>query len=87
MSWFDMPGGWMTAFAEWFNVLVQWVTLNAAQLLASLPELTNTVPPGADLPATNVAATPELDSFVLFGTGLAGAAGYALTRIMARRRA
>jgi hypothetical protein len=39
--------------------------------------------PHCDAPLT---ATPELDSIVLFGTGLAGAAGYALTRIRARRR-
>ena len=31
-------------------------------------------------------ATPELDSIVLFGTGLLGAGGYALTRFRARRR-
>jgi hypothetical protein len=34
----------------------------------------------------NVGATPELDSLVLFGTGLLGAGGYALTRFRARRR-
>jgi len=33
-----------------------------------------------------ISATPELDSLVLFGTGLAGAGGYALTRFRARRR-
>lgn len=33
-----------------------------------------------------VSATPELDSIVLFGTGLAGAGAYALTRFRARRR-
>jgi len=33
-----------------------------------------------------VSATPELDSLVLFGTGLAGAAGYAALRLRARRR-
>ena len=32
------------------------------------------------------AATPELDSLALFGTGAAGMAGYALMRIRARRR-
>jgi hypothetical protein len=31
-------------------------------------------------------ATPELDSLVLFGTGLLAAGGYALTRFRARRR-
>ena len=30
--------------------------------------------------------TPELGSLVLFGTGLVGAGGYALTRYRARRR-
>ena len=34
----------------------------------------------------SVNATPELDSLVLFGTGLLGAGGYALTRFRARRR-
>jgi hypothetical protein len=38
----------------------------------------------ADPPPVN--ATPELDSLVLFGTGLLGAGGYALTRFRARRR-
>jgi hypothetical protein len=33
-----------------------------------------------------VSATPELDSAVLFGTGLLGAAGYGLLRLRARRR-
>ena len=34
----------------------------------------------------NYAATPELDSLVLFGTGVAGAAGYALMRRRASKR-
>ena len=33
----------------------------------------------------SVAATPELDSLVLFGTGVAGVASYALIRVRARR--
>ena len=33
----------------------------------------------------SVAATPELDSLVLFGTGAAGIASYALLRVRARR--
>jgi hypothetical protein len=33
-----------------------------------------------------IAATPELDSLVLFGTGAAGLAGYALMRMRARGR-
>jgi hypothetical protein len=37
-----------------------------------------------DPPAVN--ATPELDSLVLFGTGVLGAGGYALTRFRALRR-
>jgi hypothetical protein len=32
------------------------------------------------------AATPELDSLALFGTGAAGLAGYALMRLRAARR-
>ena len=38
---------------------------------------------GGNPPA--VSATPELDSLVLFGTGAAGFAGYALMRVRARR--
>jgi hypothetical protein len=34
----------------------------------------------------SVAATPELDSLALFGTGAMGMAGYALMRIRAGRR-
>ena len=33
----------------------------------------------------NLTATPELDSFALFGAGLLGVAGYAITRYRARR--
>src|ERR1041384_5803549 len=36
--------------------------------------------------APSLNATPELDSLVLFGTGLAGAGGYVLTRYRARRQ-
>ena len=32
------------------------------------------------------ASTPELGSLVLFGTGVAGAAGYMMLRLRARRR-
>jgi hypothetical protein len=48
--------------------------------------ITHPTNPGcmADPPPVN--ATPELDSLVLFGTGLLGAGGYALTRFRARRR-
>lgn len=34
-----------------------------------------------------LAATPELDSLLLFGFGLSGFGGYAFTRFRARRRA
>lgn len=34
----------------------------------------------------NVAATPELDSLMLFGAGAAGMAGYVLMRVRAGRR-
>ncbi len=34
----------------------------------------------------SVAATPELDSLALFGTGAAGMVGYVLMRVRARRR-
>ena len=37
-------------------------------------------------PSPKLAATPELDSLVLFGFGLSGVGGYALTRFRARRR-
>jgi hypothetical protein len=40
---------------------------------------------GADTSAP-IGATPELDSLMLFGSGLAGMGGYALTRLRARRR-
>jgi hypothetical protein len=33
----------------------------------------------------NLSSTPELDSILLFGTGLAGLAGYALVRVRAGR--
>jgi hypothetical protein len=37
-------------------------------------------------PSPSLAATPELDSIVLFGAGLAGVAGYGALRWKARRR-
>jgi hypothetical protein len=40
---------------------------------------------GLDNPPA-LSATPELDSLALFGAGVAGMAGYALTRVRARRR-
>ena len=36
--------------------------------------------------APSPAATPELDSLLLFGVGLSGLGGYALTRYRARQR-
>ena len=41
--------------------------------------------PGGNL-SVNVAATPELGSLALFGTGAAGMASYVLVRARARRR-
>jgi hypothetical protein len=41
---------------------------------------------GHDIDAPSIAATPELDSVVLFGTGAAGIVGYGLMRLRARRR-
>jgi hypothetical protein len=38
---------------------------------------------GGDVPAVDPAATPELGSLVLFGSGAAGFAGYAWTRLRA----
>ena len=40
-------------------------------------------PPGGD---PKPGATPELDSLLLFGVGLSGLGGYAVTRYRARRR-
>jgi hypothetical protein len=42
--------------------------------------------PGCMTDPPPASATPELDSLLLFGTGLAGLGGYALTRLRARRR-
>ena len=52
---------------------------------------TDTGPPGpGGLPGSGgppgVGATPELDSLMLFGTGLSGLAGYSMLRLRARRR-
>jgi len=41
---------------------------------------------GNNPPALNAAATPELDSLVLFGAGAAGMVGYGLMRLRAARR-
>jgi hypothetical protein len=38
------------------------------------------------LPSPSPSATPELDSLLLFGAGLSGIGGYAVTRHRARRR-
>ena len=86
MGWFDLSGDWLASFTNWFNTLVAWVTVNSPQLLASLPWPRSGGTPGTVLPGPSVAATPELDSFVLFAAGLTGAGSYALTRIRARRK-
>ena len=86
MSFFDLPGDWITAFAQWMTALLQWLAVNAPQLLATFPWPTNGGAPGAGTPGTSFAATPELDSFMLFGTGLVGVGSYAVARIRARTR-
>jgi hypothetical protein len=86
VSWFDLPGDWLTAFAQWFYALVQWFATHAPQFLTSLPWSQTGGTPSTGSSVPNLAATPELDSLVLFGTGLLGAGSYVFTRIRARRQ-
>jgi hypothetical protein len=44
------------------------------------------VQPPPPAPVPNTSATPELDSVLLFGSGLSGIGGYALLRLRARRQ-
>ena len=46
----------------------------------------NPDPDPKPVPGPPLTATPELDSLVLFGVGLSGIGGYAVTRLRARRR-
>ncbi len=52
----------------------------------NVPGGTATYSGTASVGGTNLAATPELGSLALFGTGAAGMAGYVLMRARARRR-
>jgi hypothetical protein len=57
--------------------------------LAALCTAALSASPVAAAPGTrppSVASTPELDSLVLFGTGVIGVAGYAVMRFRATRR-
>jgi hypothetical protein len=50
------------------------------------PRWCDTDPDPSPGPGPSVSATPELDSLLLFGFGLSGLGGYAVTRFRARRR-
>jgi hypothetical protein len=59
----------------------------ASQRESNVATVTIDVVAGAvDPGGPGAGATPELDSLVLFGTGLSGLAGYAISRLRARRR-
>jgi hypothetical protein len=80
------------------NWLLNWLTTELPQLPASvqaslLQWLGSTLAswntggtPQTLPPPTDLAATPELSSLMLLGSGLLGAGGYALTRFRARRQ-
>jgi hypothetical protein len=69
---------WLNLFASWIAAQLQaWIQATLASGHAGTPV--------QNLPVS-AGATPELDSLVLFGAGLLGAGGYALTRFRARRR-
>jgi hypothetical protein len=65
-------------------VLTNWFTVQLLQWLESIAVSRNAESASQNLPNTSLHATPELNSLLLFGTGLAGAGGYALTLLRAR---
>jgi hypothetical protein len=80
------------------NWLWNWLTSQLSYLVASihgplLQSLSSLLAswstghtPHASPAPTDLAATPELSSILLFGSGLIGASGYALARFRARQR-
>ena len=62
------------------------VLMAATVSIASAQGKPSNLPPGGTPPGLTMSATPELDSLLLFGTGLAGIAGYGALRWRARRR-
>ena len=65
------------------------VLLMATVSIASAQGKPGNSPPGNSPPGNSgftLAATPELDSLALFGTGLASVVGYVALRRRARRR-
>jgi hypothetical protein len=86
MNWFNSLANWIAT--QWGGTVPAFTSSIAAQLQAWIQASLasgNTGTPVQNLPVS-ASATPELDSLVLFGTGLLGAGGYALTRFRARRR-
>jgi hypothetical protein len=75
-----------------------WLIAQLTQVIGSIPPsvvqwLTSVfaswnpgTPPPSSLPPADMAATPELGSLALLGSGLVAAGGYALTQFRARRR-
>ena len=87
MDWFNSLTNWIAA--QWGDSIPTFTSWIAAQLYGWIQTMLvsgHTGQPVQSLPggAVSPAATPELDSLVLFGTGLLGAGGYALTRLRAR---
>jgi hypothetical protein len=90
MDWLALFLSWVAAqFAHWSGSIpsfISWITAQFPQWLATTLGTGNVGHPPQNPPgAINSSATPELDSLVLFGTGLLGAGGYVLTRLRARR--
>lgn len=89
MDWLHLLANLIITFEHWggsLQTLLSSITAQFTQLVATFLAAGNAGHPVQD-PAgpTSLGATPELDSLMLFGTGLLGAGGYALTRLRARR--
>ncbi len=89
MDWLNLVFSWLFLLLQWAASIPSFTSTFGAHFLewlAGALAAGNGGHPPQPTGGVSPSATPELDSLVLFGTGLLGAGGYALTRFRACRR-
>jgi hypothetical protein len=88
MDWFILLTAWLaTHFSQGLgdlSALLSAITASIGSWLTGGGTISSPMPGTGDMPG--VAATPELGSFTLLGTGLLGMGSYALARLRLHRR-